>query len=96
MSFKFVAEDLKSGQRGSMTVKATSEAAARQKLRLGGYSVVRLVRVNNGQESSIKIHGHSPSLPSLPASAVASSKGAGRTAYLARLIARFELLVCYS
>jgi hypothetical protein len=95
MSFKFVAQHLETGKTGSLTVKATSEAAARQKLVLGGYEVVRLVRVTNGQESTIKIHSHPKSASFAPAVLGRAAKKEGFAGFLANLVAKFELLVYY-
>lgn len=56
MTFKFVAKNRETGKTGSVTVKANTESSARQKLTLGGYDVVSLVRVTNNQETSLQIH----------------------------------------
>jgi hypothetical protein len=65
MTFKFVAKNLQTGMTGSVTVRADRESIARQKLQLSGYEVVRLVRVSNGQEHSLKVT--LPSAVSVPA-----------------------------
>jgi hypothetical protein len=57
MAFKFVAKNRETGRTGAVTVKAPSEQSARQKLTLGGYEVVRLMRVSNGLEGSLQYHG---------------------------------------
>jgi hypothetical protein len=59
MTFKFVAKNLQTGKTGAVTVKADRETIARQKLQLSGYEVVRLMRVTNGQEDSVKMVIHS-------------------------------------
>jgi hypothetical protein len=59
MTFKFVAKNLQTGKTGAVTVKADRETIARQKLQLSGYEVVRLMRVTNGQENSVKMVIHS-------------------------------------
>ena len=66
MAFKFVAKNRETGRTGAVTVKAASEESARQKLRLGGYEVVRLMRVNNGREGSIELQIKSVSVESTP------------------------------
>ena len=65
MTFKFVAKNLQTGKTGAVTVKADRETIARQKLQLSGYEVVRLMRVTNGQEDSVKmvIHSAAPARP---------------------------------
>ena len=57
MNFKFVARNRETGKTGALTVKAANETAARQKLELSGFDVVRLVRsslVDTG--SKVEIH----------------------------------------
>ncbi len=65
MNFKFVAKNRETGKTGSLTVKAASEAAARQKLELSGFDVLRLVRSTLiDTASKIEIHS-APRAPRL-------------------------------
>jgi hypothetical protein len=91
MAFKFAAKNRETGRTGAVTVKAADEQSARQKLVLGGYDVVRLIRVSNGQESSLQFHFKHSAAVSTPA-----PEKTGLVAALRSLVTRIDNAFYYA
>lgn len=88
-TFKFVAKNRQTERSGSVTVKAACERSARTKLELGGYEVISLVRVSNGQEATLKFHNHDVT------NATPQVQNSGSMSKIRALITRFEYYVAY-